>query len=407
MNKKIKHFSIDDKIANSKFSFTKNLKYFLIAPIIITIIGIVLLCTLGFNLGFDFTGGTNMTVYTNGERLENGAFSEQSYDVDNDEDYNAVLGKIDSVLSEFGLEASSYQKTTIDINADRGLGFVISDGGAVIVKFQNGDGDVEEINNKIRLALMEEFGYISLPENTDIMNLDDSAVQSFIDGTNHSALIANGGVTTASASSELMMRSFLALLVAIVLILIYVAIRFELTSGLAAILALFHDIIITSSIMLICRVQINSAFIAALITILGYSINNTIIIFDRIRENVKMSKNLGKINTFEVADRSVRQTLTRSILTTLTTFIMIFFVTVIGVSDIQEFAFPIMIGILSGFYSSVFLTPGLWAIAYRPSKQKIARMEAKRKRVDKGGSVAGDKDFVFAIPIFYFFHTFS
>ena len=110
MNKKIKHFSIDDKIANSKFSFTKNLKYFLIAPIIITIIGIVLLCTLGFNLGFDFTGGTNMTVYTNGERLENGAFSEQSYDVDNDEDYNTVLGKIDSVLSEFGLEASSYQK---------------------------------------------------------------------------------------------------------------------------------------------------------------------------------------------------------------------------------------------------------------------------------------------------------
>ncbi len=383
MNKKIKHFSIDDKIANSKFSFTKNLKYFLIAPIIITIIGIVLLCTLGFNLGFDFTGGTNMTVYTNGERLENGAFSEQSYDVDNDEDYNAVLGKIDSVLSEFGLEASSYQKTTIDINADRGLGFVISDGGAVIVKFQNGDGDVEEINNKIRLALMEEFGYISLPENTDIMNLDDSAVQSFIDGTNHSALIANGGVTTASASSELMMRSFLALLVAIVLILIYVAIRFELTSGLAAILALFHDIIITSSIMLICRVQINSAFIAALITILGYSINNTIIIFDRIRENVKMSKNLGKINTFEVADRSVRQTLTRSILTTLTTFIMIFFVTVIGVSDIQEFAFPIMIGILSGFYSSVFLTPGLWAIAYRPSKKKIARMEAKRKRQEE------------------------
>ncbi len=383
MNKKVKHFSIDDKIANSKFSFTKNLKYFLIAPIIITIIGIVLLCTLGFNLGFDFTGGTNMTIYTNGERLENGAFSEQSYDVDKDEDYNTVLEKIDSVLGEFNLEASSYQKTTIDINADRGLGFVISDGGAVIVKFQNGDGDVEEVNNKIRLALMEEFGYISLPENTDIMSLDDSTVQSYIDGTNYSALIANGGVTTASASSELMMRSFLALLVAIVLILIYVAIRFELTSGLAAILALFHDIIITSSIMLICRVQINSAFIAALITILGYSINNTIIIFDRIRENVKMSKNLGKINNFEVADRSVRQTLTRSILTTLTTFIMIFLVTVIGVSDIQEFAFPIMIGILSGFYSSIFLTPGLWAIAYRPSKKKIARMEAKRKRQEE------------------------
>ena len=135
--------------------------------------------------------------------------------------------------------------------------------------------------------------------------------------------------------------------------------------------------------MLIFRIPINTPFIAALITILGYSINNTIIIFDRIRENVKLSKNLGKIDNYAVADNAVRSTMMRTILTTVTTFIMIFFITVIGVSDIQQFAFPIMIGILSGFYSSNFLTTGLWAIAYRPSKRKLAKIAEKEKQKEK------------------------
>ena len=156
--------------------------------------------------------------------------------------------------------------------------------------------------------------------------------------------------------------------------------RFEITAGLAAILALFHDVLITASVMLICRIQINTAFIAALITILGYSINNTIIIFDRIRENLKMSKNLGKVDNNQIANKAVSGTMMRTILTTVTTFIMIFFITVIGVADIQQFAFPIMVGIIAGFYSSVFLTPGLWAIAYKPSKKKLARMAEKEKR---------------------------
>ena len=246
------------------------------------------------------------------------------------------------------------------------------------MKFQNGDSDdIEDLNNRIRLAFLVEFGYVdglTTEEVVDVQNAED-----YLDDAEYSALVINGGVTTANATTELMMKSFLALFVAIVVILIYVAFRFELTSGLSAILALFHDVLVTASVMLMCRVEINTAFIAALITILGYSINNTIIIFDRIRENVKMSKNLGKIDNYAIADRSVSSTMMRTVLTTLTTFVMIFFITVIGVADIREFAFPIMVGILAGFYSSVFLTPGLWAIAFHPSKKKIAKMEAKRK----------------------------
>lgn len=376
---KMKRFSIDERLEKSKFSYSKNLKYFIIAPIIIVVVGIILLCTLGFNLGFDFTGGTNMTIYMNDSSSTSGEkFSDQSYDLSNDKDYAEASQKIEKVLGLFGLTSSAIQKSEFNVNADAGYGFTISDGDAILVKFQNGDSDdIEDLNNRIRLAFLVEFGYVdglTTEEVVDVQNAED-----YLDDAEYSALVINGGVTTANATTELMMKSFLALFVAIVVILIYVAFRFELTSGLSAILALFHDVLVTASVMLMCRVEINTAFIAALITIMGYSINNTIIIFDRIRENVKMSKNLGKIDNYAIADRSVSSTMMRTVLTTLTTFVMIFFITVIGVADIREFAFPIMVGILAGFYSSVFLTPGLWAIAFHPSKKKIAKMEAKRK----------------------------
>ena len=373
MTRKKTRFSIDNLIENSKFSFTRKLKYFIIAPIVIIVVGIILLCTLGFNLGFDFTGGTNMTIYLNDTTSGSSDYSSQRYDLEND--YDEVVDKINNVLADYNVTLSSIQTTEINIDADRGYSFTIVNGDAIIIKFQNGDMTEEEVesqNNEIQLALLKEFGYF-----------DESATTDDLTSNEFAAFVANGGVTTASATSQLLMNSFIALLVAVVLILIYVAIRFEITSGLAAILALFHDILITTSFMLIFRIPINTPFIAALITILGYSINNTIIIFDRIRENVKLSKNLGKIDNYAVADNAVRSTMMRTILTTVTTFIMIFFITVIGVSDIQQFAFPIMIGILSGFYSSNFLTTGLWAIAYRPSKRKLAKIAEKEKQKEK------------------------
>ena len=373
MTRKKTRFSIDNLIENSKFSFTRNLKYFIIAPIVIIVVGIILLCTLGFNLGFDFTGGTNMTIYLNDATSGSSEFSDQSYNLE--DNYDEVVDKINNVLANYDVNLSSIQTTEINIDADRGYSFTIVNGDAIIIKFQNGDMTEEEVesqNNEIQLALLKEFGYF-----------DESATTDDLTSNEFAAFVANGGVTTASATSQLLMNSFIALLVAVVLILIYVAIRFEITGGLAAILALFHDILITASFMLIFRIPINTPFIAALITILGYSINNTIIIFDRIRENVKLSKNLGKIDNYAVADNAVRSTMMRTILTTVTTFIMIFFITVIGVSDIQQFAFPIMIGILSGFYSSNFLTTGLWAIAYRPSKRKLAKIAEKEKQKEK------------------------
>ena len=368
MNKKYKKtskFSLDEKIENSKFNFCKNLKWFLIAPIVICLVGVVLLCTLGFNLGIDFTGGSNMTIYLD---------TDGTYTVDDSvvsTNQRVLEQKINNVLREYGLDINTYQDTTMNIS---GMG--IEDGKAVIIKYQNNNkletAKIEEINDKIRLDLLKAFKYV-----------DEDATLETIGSIEESALIANGGITTASASSELMMKSFIALLVAILLILVYVAFRFEFTSGLAAILALFNDLLVTTSIMLICIIEINVSFIAAFVTILGYSVNNTIIIFDRMRSDLKTAKQSNaKISNQEVANGAVRASFMRTILTTLTTFIMIFMVTVIGVPDIREFAFPIMIGILAGFYSATCLTPGLWAIAYRPKKNKKSSNSQPKKSND-------------------------
>ena len=318
------------------------------------IVGIIILSTLGFNLGIDFTGGSNMTIFVDKDQSYS---TTESFDID--KDMSKLENIVSGVLANHGLKITTVQTTTMDV---RDLG--IEGGDAIIVKYQNNNSleneEIEQVNEQIKLELLKAFGFV-----------DQSMTLENLESEDNKGLVANGGITTASASAELMMKSFIALIVAVAIILIYVAIRFELTSGLAAILALFHDILVTASVVLIFRVQINVAFIAALITILGYSINNTIIIFDKMREDRKIKEKANeKIDNVALANNSVKQTMTRSILTALTTFISILMITLIGVPDIRQFAFPIMIGILAGFYSSVFITPGLWAIAYRPKKRK-------------------------------------
>lgn len=372
--KKKTRLSVDERIENSKFDFCKNMKWFLIAPILIIVVGVVMLCTLGFNLGIDFTGGSNMTIYTNSE----GTYEEYtSYDLDTD--MGKLESKINEVLKEYGLSINTIQKTTIS-NTDLGL----NEESAVIIKYQNDnskeESEIEQINDDIQLALLKAFGYV-----------DSDTTFEELENLDQAGFVTNGGVTTASASAELVMKSFIALIVAVVLILIYVAFRFEFTSGMAAILGLMHDILITSSVMLICRIQINVSFIAALITILGYSVNNAIIIFDRMRDDLKVARQSNqKVSNKQVANNAVKNMLMRSVLTTFTTFIMVFMITVIGVTDIRTFTFPIIVGILSGFYSSIFIIPGLWAIAYRPRKRKkISNNNTSSQKKDDTVEVVG------------------
>ena len=176
------------------------------------------------------------------------------------------------------------------------------------------------------------------------------------------------------AGATLLKNAILSVLIASALMLIYIAFRFDLNSGLAAVFGLIHDVLIMLSFMVIFRsaIQMNSSFIAAALTIVGYSINNTIVIFDRIREN---AKKMPSADRDEVANVSIKESLGRTICTTITTLITIVALCILGVAAIREFAIPIIVGILSGVYSANMINPYIWAFL---EKKRIARKAAKK-----------------------------
>lgn len=168
-----------------------------------------------------------------------------------------------------------------------------------------------------------------------------------------------------SVGQELRHAAVLSMLVATLGILIYVSFRFELRTGIAAIISLLHDLLITFAVYAFFQIPVNSSFIAALLTILGYSINDTIVVFDRIREN----RRVGHFKDYKtLVNASLTQTMSRSINTVLTVLITITCVYIFGVPAIREFAFPLIIGIASGCYSSIFIASPLWVVLERNKK---------------------------------------
>ena len=162
----------------------------------------------------------------------------------------------------------------------------------------------------------------------------------------------------ASIGNELTRNSGIALGVACIAMLIYIAIRFKMDYGIAAIVALVHDVLITLSVYAIFDISINTSFIAAILTVVGYSMNDTIVIFDRVREN---SKNMRRGTATEIANKSISQTIGRSIKTSITTLITIGTVTIF-VPTVREFSFPLLVGITAGAYSSLFIASPVWVM---------------------------------------------
>ncbi|MDO5435364.1 MAG: protein translocase subunit SecF [Clostridia bacterium] len=173
------------------------------------------------------------------------------------------------------------------------------------------------------------------------------------------------------AGATLVKNAILSVVIAAALMLIYIAIRFDLNSGLSAVFGLAHDVLMMLSFMVILRnvIQMNSSFIAAMLTIVGYSINNTIVIFDRIRENAKKMPSAARE---EVTNISIKECLGRTICTTATTLITIIALCVLGVASIREFALPIIIGILSGVYSANMINGYVWAFLEEKRKSRKA-----------------------------------
>ncbi len=290
---------------NTTFSFVKHSKVFFIISAVLVLVGIIGLICLPFhvylfNFDIDFVGGTTMQyeIGTNVTRAE--------------------LDKVTSIVKDVtGSAPSSVTKA-----GDSGT--------QVLIK-------APELDSETRDAIFEAI--------KEAYSLSDD-IQPI-----------KSDYVSASVGSDLRNAAFMASLVAVILILIYITIRFEFRSGIAAVVALVHDILVMLSMYIIFRIPFNMNFIAAALTILGYSINATIVVFDRIRENRKLD---AKAKFGDVIDRSIWQTMTRSIYTTITTLLAIIMLLILGVSSIRNFALPLLIGILCGCYSSVCISGPVW-----------------------------------------------
>ena len=222
---------------------------------------------------------------------------------------------------------------------------IVKESNTIVFKTQTLSG---EQRNSLNAALEKEFGL-------------DTTDQNVVSYNNISATISN----------EMRRDAIIAVSVATVLMLIYIWIRFrDVKFAVSAIIALVHDVLIVLAFYAISRTSVGNTFIACVLTILGYSINATIVIFDRIRENMEVMK---KQTLTELVNSSITSTLTRSIYTSVTTFIMVLFLFIVGVDSIREFTSPIMVGIIAGGFSSVCISGALWFIMKRASIRRMLK----------------------------------
>lgn len=327
----MKSNSFKEKV--NKFDFASKLKVCSIISLTLILIGILVISIFGFKLGIDFTGGTVVNVKV-------GSILEES------NNYSIVSTQVGNIVKEHGFSVGYIQQ--------EGEGEEAS----VIIRFQDKTGLTEDQMQE-ELTLLKEDLEANLSIGNDKLDVT----------------VSNGSRIAASSSKSLIINSILAILLAVILILIYIAIRFELLSGLVAILLLFHDVLIMCALVAMFRIQINSGFIAALITIIGYSINNVIIIFDRIRENKKKESFKGATGK-ELANVSIKEVFSRTMLTALTTMVSIIVLTVVGVASIREFLLPILFGLISGIYSSTMLAGPIWAFI---SDKTVSKKSKVRK----------------------------
>lgn len=257
-----------------------------------------------------------------------------------------------------------------------GINYGIDFAGGLNIQYNMGEAFQQaDVEAALKNQGINEYAVSISGENGNVVQIrvptlsDEAEIQNLQNGLEEelSAKYASMDTETATASyvgpiagKVLVRNAILSVVLAAALMLVYIAVRFDLSSGLAAVIGLVHDVLIMLSFMVILRsfVQMNSSFIAAMLTIVGYSINNTIVIFDRIREN---KKKMADADRDVIASTSVKECLGRTINTTLTTLVTIVALYVLGVDAIREFSLPIIVGILAGVYSANMINGYVWS----------------------------------------------
>ena len=261
----------------------------------------------------------------------------------------------------YSLEFSGGTSTTVTFNEDMDIKTIDSEVTPVVEEV-TGDKNVQptkvvgtnQVVIKTRSLTQEEREA-----------LQDALVEKF--GVDENTISTES--ISSTVSKEMRQDAIVAVIVATICMLLYIWFRFkDIRFASSAVLALLHDVLVVLAFYAIARISVGNTFIACMLTIVGYSINATIVIFDRIRENMHGSRRIDNIE--EVVNSSITQTLTRSIYTSFTTFVMVAVLYIMGVSSIREFAAPLMVGILVGAYSSVCVTGALWLVMKKNIKRK-------------------------------------
>ena len=293
---------VQQNLPKIRFDILKRSKLWFAISLLIIIPGIFCMFTKGFNFGIDFTGGTIIEM----------EFQQE-----------VTLPQVRDVLREYNLDNATIQLSGDVSNVEASKDVMIR------------TMDLEENERKAVMAsLKDEIG--------DYTVLREEKVGATIGG-------------------ELITDALMATFISWILIILYVSYRFEWRFGIAAILTLIHDVLIVLSVFSFLQKQVDSSFVAAILTIIGYSINDTIVIFDRIRENQRLHfKRGGDLN--ELANRSIYQTLTRSLYTVFTVLFTTFALYFFGGDTTKDFSFALLIGFFSGSYSSIFIASPLWVV---------------------------------------------
>ena len=259
----------------------------------------------------------------------------------------------DGKALNYSLEFMGGTSTNVTFNEDLSIDDLDSQVKPVVQEV-TGDANIQISKVADSNAVIIKTRSLTLDERQE---LNQKLVDSF--GVDESKITAES--ISSTVSSEMRRDAIVAVLIATICMLLYIWFRFkDVRFASSAVLALLHDVLVVLAFYALSRISVGNTFIACMLTIVGYSINATIVIFDRIRENLKTAGK--KADLKELVNLSITQTLTRSIYTSFTTFITIFVVFVMGVSSIREFALPIMVGIVCGAYSSVCITGALWYV---------------------------------------------
>lgn len=255
-------------------------------------------------------------------------------------------------MLNFSLEFKGGTATTVTFEKQMTLEEVTRD----VVPF------VEDITKSaVQIQTVQNSSEIIFKSSSLNMEQREALDQMFMEKFNVPQSMITSETISSTISSEMKSDTIIAVAVAIVCMLIYIRIRFsDIRFGISSVVALMHDVLIVLAFYAVARVSVSNTFIACMLTIVGYSINATIVIFDRVRENMAVMTRRETLK--DVVNKSITQTLSRSIFTSLTTFIMVAALYVLGVTSIREFALPLMVGILCGTYSSICIAGGLWYV---------------------------------------------